>query len=149
MPEDILMAVVNYLTQIMSTSLNAVVADYLSAPTAPYAVVHDGPETYTDASGNDGSNGPILIVYADGVLFVEFVAPTKVAARRLARQCVRILVDTFTTLECQDGTILSLFPVKADSVPMTDIGVATPGAFKRFVTISYRQEFPSPGFPGG
>lgn len=149
MPEDILMAIEQYLSEIMGTSLNTVMVDYIGQPNPPYAIIHDGPETYTDVSGHDPDGLPAIDVLADGVIFVEVVAPSKVEARRLVRMLVRIMIDTFVTLQCKDGNVIHLRPIKADSVPMTDIGVATPGAFKRFVAVGYKQEFLSPGFPGG
>jgi hypothetical protein len=151
MPVDYIAAIVAFLAEAMSTLVSAVGADYVSAqpPGASYAVVHEGPEIYSEQSANDGENNPIISVIADGNVFVEFVSPTKAQARYLARQCVRILIDSTTTLACQDGNILYLRPLRGETVQITDIGAGTPGIFKRVVTVEYQQQFLNPGFPGG
>ena len=148
---DIIAAIVAYLAEAMSAQLSAVYADYVPGQPAgsAYAVVHEGPETFTEAGAQDGSNGPIKEVIPTGTVFVEFIAPTKLQTRQLVRSCVGILIDSAITLEPADGPVLALWPVRAESVRMTDVGAGTPTEFKRVLTVGYTQEFFSPGQPGG
>lgn len=149
MDVDVIGAIVTYLSGALLPTVQNVYADYAPSVALPYALVHDGPESYDFSSANDGSNQPTEMVTADGIVQVEFVAETKAQARALARLLVRILVDTITQINCADGSTLELRPMRAESVPMTDVGAGTPTAFKRFVAVHYKQQFLSPGTTGG
>jgi hypothetical protein len=144
--EDILQAIVVYLRAAMDEDLGGigflgVWADYApSVPDGvPYAIVHDGPETYTEESSSGGTN-----IISDGLVQVSFIAATKAEVRYLARRCVRLLIDTVVTLEADDGEIIYLRPLRTDSTMITEIGPGIPTAFKRVVTIRYRQQWTSP-----
>jgi hypothetical protein len=153
MSPDIIASVVAYLQSALAGtlqvggttsggSINAgVFADYArdTIDGVPYIVVHDGPETYVFASDAGGCT-----VISDGLLQIAVIAPTKELARSIAIQVNRLVVDTVVDLFCADGTVIHLRPVRTDSVLMSDTGIAIPTAFKRVVTIEYRQQWSTP-----
>lgn len=150
MNPDIISAVVAYLRGAMGGSLFATATNQgvwsTYAPDVPvnqpYCVVRAGPETYIFES-NDPATGHTNAIITDGFLHVGFVAPLEEQVWALSRQCVLVLNDTQAEFFAADGAIIYLRPVRSDSVPLTDSGPSIPTAFKRVVTVEYRQQFQS------
>lgn len=151
MEPDILAALAAYLQGVMGLSLLSssgypqVYSDFApqgnpdGSPVAqPYAVVTDGPESYTASSG---VNPGMVDVIADGVLQVAFYCTTKAEARSLGITAVRLLTDTRVYLGTGDARFMTLLPTQAVSVPLVTEGVQQPTAFARVVTVNYKQEF--------
>lgn len=152
-PPDIIGAIVAYLQGAMGQSLLSangspqVYTDFApqtnpdgSPVSQPYAVVTEGPETY-EAQSDDPGTGFYLSNIAAGTAMVSFVATTKAQARALARAGVRLMSDPRAELSAADGRVLTLLPLRAETVPITAAGVQQPTAFARVVTVNYKQQF--------
>jgi hypothetical protein len=158
---NIVGAVVAYLRQAMMQSFqvsatNEGVWGYYARETidgVPYAVVQHGPEQYSDSQAGgsddyDGSGAGELVI-AEGTVIVIVIAPQADLAELLAHRVVMLCRDSVAgDLPCADGELIYMRPMAAQSDPITDIGPAVPGTFRRFVQIKYKQQFYEPsGLP--
>lgn len=153
MNPDIVAAVVSFLQEAMGQSLASstgyaqAYSDYApqanpdgSTVSQPYAVVVEGPETYS-AQADNPATGYYLSNIAVGAVDVAFYATTKAQARALGRASVRLLSDTQVQLFAQDGRVITVLPVRAISTSIQAEGVAQPTVFLRVVTFQYAQQF--------
>ncbi len=158
MNPNIITAIVTYLQAAMVSDLhvsptNQGVWAYYARTTidgVPYAVVQRGPEMYSDSQAGgdqwaDGS-GSGELVEATGIVIVIFIAPTVEQVEELADRCVNVCRDSVAgDLICSNGQTTYMRPARADSEPMSDIGPAVPGTFRRSVQIQYKRQFYAPG----
>lgn len=154
LPVDIIAAIAAYLQQAMAASLASatgaaqVYGDYApevnpdGSPVAPpYAVVTDGPETYT-FEAQDPATGHWLHGFADGTAQVIFYAASFAAARALARQAASVLSDSQIDVATGDVlATLTLFGARSDPVLPAQPGIGQPTMYARAVTFQYKQEF--------
>jgi hypothetical protein len=115
----------------------------------PYVVVQHGPVVYDDSQAGGDQNwddtGSGELVQATGDVLVIVIAPTAELAQSLAHQVVLLCRDSVAGgLPCADGQVEYMRPAGAVSEPMSDIGPAIPGVFRRQVTIRYKQQFYAP-----
>lgn len=151
--QDIIAAIANYVAAVMGRSLPSatgfpqVYCDYApgtnpdgSATAAPYAIVHDGPESYRYQS-NDPATGAYTMATADGLAMVQFVGRTKAEARALGRDAVRKISRDVVELLTSDGTVIHLSPQRGDSPPVPEVGIAGQYPFSRVITVRYEEQF--------
>jgi hypothetical protein len=139
--QDIIAAVAAFLNDAMAGPLDVTDAspekaftDYAHQVALPYAIVHDGPESYAYQSDDS--------FIADGALQVSLHAASKSAARRLGRECIRVMSDPNATLpHFLDGTCLEMRPGGSQSVPHTETGPDQPAEFIRVVMWHYRAQY--------
>jgi hypothetical protein len=154
---NIIAAIADYLQHAMGgdfqvSSTNQGVWAYYARETVdgvPYAVVQHGLETYTDsqAGGDSFADGAGAgeLVEAQGTVLVIIIAPQSDLAESLARKCVWLCRDSVAgDFPLVDAEITYMRPSRAMSDPMTDIGPAIPGVFRRTVEILYKQQFYEP-----
>ncbi len=146
---SLLAAIIAYLQQAMSGSLNvsaanpAVWRSYSPDVPYPYAVVSlGGDESYDFQSNDPEQAGYYTTVIANGLATVSFVATTEAQTLALARECVRHCADTVASLIAADGDTLELRPQSSHDNPFSDSGVESPQVFRRTVVIRYTQQFP-------
>lgn len=155
-PADIVSAVAMYLAGAMGQSLLSdtgyvqLYTDWTpssnpdgSTVSAPYAVLLEGPETYSAQSDNPAT-GFYLSEIADGRLDIEFHAGTKALARQLGRTAVRLLSNPEMQLIAQDAQVIigGFLPVAAMTRWYDEIGPDGQSThFIRIVSCQYKQQF--------
>lgn len=154
-PPDILAAIAEYTANVFgpvlasATGYPQVYVDYLpsanpdgSPVVPPYAMVTEGPETYSAQSEDHESTGYWLSNIADGIAFIHFFAPSKSEARALCRQGVRLLSDTRAEPDNADDRPITLLPLRSEAVMQAGPGVVGEGqVYQRVLTVGYKDQF--------
>jgi hypothetical protein len=140
---DIIAAIANYVASVMGQSLSSATETNPdgSFTAAPYAIVHDGPETYRYQS-NDPETGCYTMAIADGIAMVQFIGRSKAEARALGRDAVKKISRNVVELLTSDGTVIHLSPQRGESPPVPKVGIEGQYPFSRVINVRYEEQFP-------